>query len=143
MNDGNGPDLLGLQEVETQNLVDLLIEKYIEKTKYKVAYSESPDVRGIDNALIYNSDIFGIQSINSLVIIFDEPKSSRDILYVKLIRHFDKEEFFVFVNHWPSRREGLKESEKFRIKAAETVMDEVNKIIKNNHNCEYNYPWRF
>ncbi len=62
-----------------------LIEKYIKNSKYKIAYSESPDARGIDNALIYNSDKFGIESVNPIKIKFDEPKSSRDILFVQLI----------------------------------------------------------
>ena len=32
MNDGNGPDILGIEEVENQNLLVDLIDKYIEKS---------------------------------------------------------------------------------------------------------------
>ncbi|MCW8849676.1 MAG: hypothetical protein OQJ81_06815 [Melioribacteraceae bacterium] len=134
MNEGNGPDILGIEEVENQALLEDLIDKYIENPKYEIAYSESPDARGIDNALIYNSDKFGIESVNPIKIEFDEPKSSRDILFVQLIIHQTKEVINVFVNHWPSRREGLKESEKFRINAAVTLNNQIQVLKKQDPN---------
>ncbi|MCB0743042.1 MAG: hypothetical protein KDC67_04000 [Ignavibacteriae bacterium] len=134
MNDGNGPDILGVEEVENEALLIDLTENYLENKNYKIAYSESPDARGIDNGLIYNSEVFGIESVNPLSIQFDEPKSSRDILFVQLVAHKNKEVLNVFVNHWPSRREGLKESEKFRINAAETLLKEIDKLKKENPN---------
>ncbi|MCB0748507.1 MAG: endonuclease/exonuclease/phosphatase family protein, partial [Ignavibacteriae bacterium] len=66
MNDGNGPDILGVEEVENEALLIDLTENYLENKNYKIAYSESPDARGIDNGLIYNSEVFGIESVNPL-----------------------------------------------------------------------------
>lgn len=135
MNNGDGPDLLGIEEVENQQLLVDLIDKYLDKKEYKVAYSESPDARGIDNALIYNSSKFGVESINPIKIDFDQPKSSRDILFVRLVEHSSKEIFNVFVNHWPSRREGLKKSEKFRINAAVSLSKSIEEIKQKNPNA--------
>lgn len=134
MNNGNGPDLLGIEEVENQKLLSNLIDEYVKKDKYQLAYSESPDARGIDNALIYNSQKFGVEAISPIKIEFDSPKSSRDILYVKLVVHSTKEILNVFVNHWPSRREGLKKSEKFRINAAESLVKFITKIKATEEN---------
>lgn len=134
MNNGNGPDILGIEEVENQQLLTDLIDKYLDRKDYKVAYSESPDARGIDNALIYNSSKFGVESVNPIKIKFDKPKSSRDILFVQLVEHSSKEIINVFVNHWPSRREGLKKSEKFRINAAVSLVKAIDELKQNNAN---------
>lgn len=128
MNKGNGPDVLGVEEVEHKSLLQKMINNFIKGGKYKIAYSESPDKRGIDNGLIYNTLKFDLIRAKPLKINFDEPKSSRDILHVELKYRKDNEVLHVFVNHWPSRREGLKTSEKFRINAAESLLEEVNKL---------------
>ncbi len=134
MNNGNGPDILGVEEVENQNVLEILVDKYLDKSKYKIAYSESPDTRGIDNALIYNSSKFEVKNISSIKIKFEEKKSSRDILHVQLNLNSTNEQFHVFVNHWPSRREGLKETEKFRINAAESLMKFLDDLKINSEN---------
>ena len=48
MNDGNGPDILGIEEVENEELLKNLIHNYLKNDFFKIAYSESPDERGID-----------------------------------------------------------------------------------------------
>ncbi len=63
MNDGNGPDILGTCEVEHESLLKSLIAKTKLKKNYKIAYAESPDERGIDNGLIFNSDKFSLINI--------------------------------------------------------------------------------
>ncbi len=52
MNSSNGPDLLGVCEVEHQSMLDSLITRYLDDMNYNIAYVESPDKRGIDNGLI-------------------------------------------------------------------------------------------
>ncbi|MBK7106720.1 MAG: endonuclease [Ignavibacteriae bacterium] len=134
MNNGNGPDILGFEEVENKFVMEILVDKYLDNSKYKIAHSESPDGRGIDNALIYNSEKFDLQNSESIKIKFDEKKSSRDILHTTLKLKMTEELIHVFVNHWPSRREGLKETEKFRIDAAETLIEVINEIKVENEN---------
>ncbi|MBK7979668.1 MAG: endonuclease/exonuclease/phosphatase family protein [Ignavibacteriae bacterium] len=135
MNYGNGPDILGIEEVENEELLKSLINNYLKSDYYKTAYSESPDERGIDVGLIYNSRKFQLKKVESVKIKFDEPKSSRDILFVKLNYIITNEIINVFVNHWPSRREGLKESEKFRINAAEALNAKISEILEDDQNA--------
>ena len=52
---------------------------------------------------------------------------TRDILYVHGQLH--NEEVHVFVNHWPSRRDGADETEHKRIKAAETIIKKLNALL--------------
>ena len=48
MNNNNGPDILGVCEVEHESLLKDMISKYLTDINYQIAYVESPDVRGID-----------------------------------------------------------------------------------------------
>ena len=65
MNNNRGPDILGVCEVEHESLLKEMISKYLSNKDYKTAYRESPDFRGIDNGLIFNSDKFKLVSINA------------------------------------------------------------------------------
>ncbi len=47
MNNSNGPDLLGVCEVEHQSMLDSLTTRYLDDMNYKIAYVESPDKRGL------------------------------------------------------------------------------------------------
>ena len=135
MNDGKGPDILGVQEVENEALLRDIVDNYLEKSNYEIAYSESPDARGIDNGILYNTNKFELKSINPISIIFNKPKSSRDILHVQLVEVQSSEIINIFVNHWPSRREGLKETEIFRINAAQTIIKKIEEIRNKDPNC--------
>ncbi|MCB9209821.1 MAG: endonuclease/exonuclease/phosphatase family protein [Ignavibacteriales bacterium] len=128
MNSGNGPDILGLQEVEHGKLIENMLDKITIKKHYKVAHLESPDSRGIDNVLVYNSDLFSLQKSEGLTVILDDNKTTRDILHCEL--NYNEIPINVFVNHWPSRREGLKESEKNRIAAAEVLAKRIKELNK-------------
>ena len=66
MNDGEGPDLLGIQEVEHKHLIDTMLKRHFKNINYKVAYQETLDKRGIDNGLIYNADKFEVLNINPI-----------------------------------------------------------------------------
>ncbi|MEE9431333.1 MAG: hypothetical protein V3V16_09855, partial [Melioribacteraceae bacterium] len=132
---GNGPDILGVQEVEHKELLDELVNKHLGKNKYKVVSFESPDRRGIDNGLIYNHNLFKLNSSDAIAVTLPKNKITRDILYVKLDSRIKNESVHIFVNHWPSRREGLKKSEKNRLAAAKTLVKKVNSILKENSNA--------
>ncbi len=68
MNDDNGPDILGVCEVEHQALLDTMTTKYLSDKYYKTAYLESPDGRGIDNGIIYNSNRFRLLDVKGLTV---------------------------------------------------------------------------
>ena len=131
MNNNDGPDILGVCEVEHQALLDTMINKYLSDKSLAIAYLESPDERGIDNGLLYNKNKFSLLSVNGLHINLDSAGETRLILFVKLL--FDKRDTLnVFVNHWPSRRGGETESEWRRIRAAQTLRKTVDELFSSN-----------
>jgi len=123
----NGPDLLGMSEVEHQSLVDKLIMYYLENKNYGVAYKESPDKRGIDNGLIYDKDKFDLISVEAIHVELPTRYPTRDILKVTL-KTKKGDTLYVFVNHWPSRRGGQARSEKNRFRAAATLKNSVERL---------------
>jgi endonuclease/exonuclease/phosphatase family metal-dependent hydrolase len=134
MNMGRGPDILGVCEVEHQSLLERLIRNFFKDKNFKSAYAESPDERGIDNGLIYNSDKFSLLSVLSDTIKL-EGDSTRLILNVNL-KSTTGDTLIIFVNHWPSRRTGEEESEGKRIRAAEVLKKKINFYSNKNSNAK-------
>ncbi len=129
MHGGAGPDLLGLCEVENKNVVDDLLTE-IGRPDYRVAHVESPDIRGIDCSLIYSANVFAkppAKDIEGHLVHFRFP--TRDIFQVRLTLKGTGEELNVFVNHWPSRRQGQFGSEPSRIAVAERCGQLVDQVL--------------
>ncbi|MBU0476090.1 MAG: endonuclease/exonuclease/phosphatase family protein [Bacteroidetes bacterium] len=133
MNNGNGPDPLGVQEVEHRQLLDTLLARNFKNKNYKIAYVESLDKRGIDNGLIYNADKFEVINIKPIEVELPSKYPTRYILEVKL-KSKSGEEIFVFVNHWPSRGGGEEKSQPNRIKAALVLREEIDLLYQDNNN---------
>ncbi|MDZ7763304.1 MAG: hypothetical protein U5K00_02605 [Melioribacteraceae bacterium] len=55
MNNGKGPDIIGMIEVEHKYLLDSLCNTFFPQRDYDVVGYESPDIRGIDNYFIYDN----------------------------------------------------------------------------------------
>lgn len=130
MHGGAGPDLLGLCEVENKGVVDALIAE-IGNPSYKVAHVESPDIRGIDCSLVYSSSVFKDPPESDIVghlVHFRFP--TRDIFQVRLTVKANDAALNVFVNHWPSRRQGQFESEPHRITVGERCGQLVDQVLK-------------
>ena len=105
----DGAAVIGLAEVENRRVLeDLANHKDIRDRNYQVVHYESPDFRGIDNALFYNPDYFEYISSRALPYEMERPDGSieriREVLLVtgKLMG----EKIHIMVNHWPSRRGG-------------------------------------
>ena len=135
------PAILGLCEVENKTVLkDFVSETSLKNHNYSFVHFDSPDARGIDVAMIYQTKIFKVLSSNKITIDFpksvigDEPYTTRDILHVKGV--FGNEEILhVFVNHFPSRRGGLKESQPKRVYVAQQLKKAVDEIFANNTNA--------
>lgn len=126
------PALFGLTELEnTTVLEDLLKTEKLKKYPYEFIHFDSPDLRGIDVALVYLSDLFKPVHQEKLEIkIWDQYGNriyTRDILMVSGI--LDDEEVHVFVNHWPSRRGGEKVSAHNRKKAAYILQNAIQRLL--------------
>ncbi|MFN7678739.1 MAG: endonuclease/exonuclease/phosphatase family protein [Cyanobacteriota bacterium] len=130
MHGGQGPDLLGLCEVENQDVVERLMEA-IGRPDYRLAHVEAPDIRGIDCSLLYSSHIFNDPAkddIQGHLIYFRFP--TRDIFQVRLTLKTSGSELNVFVNHWPSRSNGEYQSEPHRFTVGERCGQLVDDVLK-------------
>ena len=106
------PAIIGLCEVENRYVLNKLIyETPLKPWKYKFIHHESPDLRGVDVALLYRPDRFKVLCSQPVGIRFpfDTVSQTREILIVKGIL-FGEDTLTLFVNHWPSRRGGNPES---------------------------------
>ena len=131
MNNNNGPDIIGLSEVENQSLLELMVTKHLSDLKYQIVYEESPDKRGIDVGLLFKKDKFTFLSKNADTVDLPDHYPTRSILNANLISK-TKDTLHLFVNHWPSRRGGADASEKNRVAAAQTLKDHVDKLFSTS-----------
>ncbi|MGC1471989.1 MAG: endonuclease/exonuclease/phosphatase family protein [Psychroserpens sp.] len=125
------PVIIGLAEVENKNVLnDLIQSHYLKSFDYGIIHYNSQDERGIDVGMIYDTSVFTVQDSKTYAVYlkneFGNQDYTRDILVVTGMLHSEK--IYCIVNHWPSRREGEKESMPKRVKAAEKVVDIVNSI---------------
>lgn len=120
MNEGNGPDFLGMCEVESEiALADLCKELNKSGKNYKYVFYEGPDERGIDNAFIYKAELAKSVKGHAFMISpeFIGGDKTRNILMADVKLNNGSSIVFL-VNHFPSRREGQSESEYKRIAVA-------------------------
>lgn len=130
----NFPAIIGLCEIENRSVLDALIgQDKLKNANYGIAHTDSPDARGIDCALLYNKNEFKYLNHDVIGIKFpNEPNfKTRDILHVQGILG-SADTLDIFVNHWPSRRGGMKESEKNRVFVAQQLKLAVNKLQEKN-----------
>jgi len=125
-------DIIGLCEVENKNVLNDLNNAFTER-EYKIIHYESPDERGIDNALLYDPKKFEILSSKPIVNKLDGNDKTRDILYVK--GSFKNEKLHIFVNHWPSNYGGKEKSIPKRKATAELIIQEIQKITDLEKNA--------
>jgi predicted extracellular nuclease len=129
MNDGNGPDILGVCEVENQAVLDDMVNRFLSDLEFKTAYLESPDNRGIDNGLIFKKEKFKLLNVQADTVHLADNWPTRLIYGANLLTKENKK-ITVFVNHWPSRGGGGQQvTEPKRIIAAKTLRDAVDRIF--------------
>jgi hypothetical protein len=128
--------VFGMAEVENrQVLEDLVKTPSILADRFQIIQHDSPDERGIDNAMLYDPSQFQPVTIRNIFVDLKvQPEDlTRDILYVKGISKKVKEDtLHIFVNHWPSRSEGQEASEPKRIRAAEVLKAVTDSIFAKN-----------
>ena len=132
------PSIVGLSEVENRNVIeDLLNNKHLLNKNYDIVHYDSPDERGIDVGLIYNKDVFKVNSTKSHeLIIYDNKSSKRNYTRDQLVVSglLDNELIHIIVNHWPSRSGGEERSRAGRMAAAELnkkIIDSLQNKYKN------------
>lgn len=123
MFDGDGPDILGICEIENKNIANELITA-LNRSDLVLAHVDSPDIRGIDCSLIYSEDKFELEGI-PIEHLVHLRYPTRDIFEVRLKVKANDSELIVLINHWPSRSRGRRETEPYRI----TVASHCGKIV--------------
>lgn len=128
------PAIAGLVEIENKEVLEDLVSKSeFSKKQYGVLCTTGLDERSIDVGLIYDKEIFTLitsEEINATNPTLGDYKT-RNVLFVTL-KTKTGETLYVFVNHWPSRRDGEKESEPKRIYAAQQVRNKIDELQKKD-----------
>lgn len=124
------PILIGLCEIENERVLnDLFHHTQLRMHGYQFVHKDSPDLRGVDVALAYLPEKFKVFNTQFLKVEIVGDKPTRDILLASGILP-NKDTLHVFVNHWPSRYGGELESEHKRIKAAQTLRQATDSLMR-------------
>jgi len=123
------PDLVALVEVENDNvLFDLTHRSLLRGAGYEYLMTQSPDVRGIDVALLYQPMTFRPICYDYLDIIpLAGMRPTRDILYVQGAT-LKGDTLHVFVVHAPSRYGGDKQTHPNRRLIAERLIGAIRQL---------------
>lgn len=128
---GSTPLVFGMAEIENRKVVeDLIKTDLLAHRNFQIVHYNSEDRRGMDCAFVYDAEFIRLEIENKLLIeVEDEPYfRTRDIIYAKA-KLADQHIVHFFVNHWPSRREGISESESRRKFAAATLRRKIDEIL--------------
>ena len=133
-----GPAILGVSEIENRTVLqDLISHPALKSSNYRIVHYDSPDLRGIDVALLYQPRFFRVtSSVNRELRIFDEKNErvyTRDQLVVSGL--FDGERITFIVNHWPSRSSGELVTRPRRIEAATLTRQIADSLLKDDKNA--------
>lgn len=128
MNNNNGPDLLGVCEVENKAVLERLVAGLTGLGRdYGLVHHDMSDQRGIDVAFIYDKAKFVFEQSFYYTVLRRNP--TRDLFQVNFITTKGKP-LIVIGNHWPARSAGVYESEPYRIIAAETLSYWLQRITE-------------
>lgn len=127
MNQGEGPDILGLEEIENEDVLRDLVDRLTVKS-YGIVHVDSPDPRGIDTAMLFNRKRFALLETHAHKVPLKWGET-RDILH-GILEDRDGENLHVLVNHWPSRGGGTAESEQRRVIAARALARAIERVYQ-------------
>ena len=126
-------DILGLCEIENLRVLNDLNIAYKERD-YSIIHYDSPDNRGIDNALFYDKNIFSIISSRAIANRLKNGIKTRDILYVE--GEYQNKILHLFINHWPSNYGGKEKAIPKRTSTAELIIKEIELLTKTDEFAE-------
>jgi hypothetical protein len=132
LGDPDGPELLGMAEVENSRVLKDLTDVKILAGAYGFVHYESCDNRGIDVALLYKKAFFKPlwHKLYSPKEMEGVKSGLRELLLVKGV--LNKDTTYVLVNHWTSRRAGVEKSERKRIIMGMLVRELCDSLFKTD-----------
>ena len=119
----NGPDILGVCEVENENVLKKFrdsLQQTLDRG-YEIIHADTQDERGIDVAFLYDKDKFAVDPQKVFFHVIVKRYATRDIVQGNFRSKISNTEFVLVGNHWPSRSGGQLESEPYRMMAGETL----------------------
>lgn len=124
------PAIVGLCEVEQASVLFRLTRNtYLRSVNYRFYHRDSPDPRGIDVAVLYDT-----AQLTALGCRWIRPQTpdgtpwlSREILYARF-RLPNGDTLHLFQNHWPSKYSGVEVSDPKREAALNALMQRVDSI---------------
>lgn len=127
---GGLPDIVGLCEVENQRCMrDLTRYSALREAGYRYIITDSPDLRGIDVALLYQRGSFKpLQSEAIRIAPLEGHRPTRDILHIAG-QIITGDTLDIFLCHMPSRSGGKALSEPYRLHTARTLRHKADSII--------------
>lgn len=129
------PVVIGLCEVENAYVVRQLVDSTaLRYANYSFVHKDSPDQRGVDVAMLYDSKRFRLLEQHFYRVRLED-RPTRDILYAKGVLTGTQDTLHLFVNHWPSRYGGELESEPKRVKAAKVLRGVTDSLFAVNPNA--------
>ena len=129
---GGWPDLVALCEVENRIVLRQLTEQTpLVRLGYDIVHYDSPDLRGIDVALLYRKERFRVLSSRAVGVSLLDSSATRDILYVCGIPLPGEEvadTLHLFVNHWPSKQSDDSDLSPRRMAAAYALREAIDSV---------------
>lgn len=124
MNNGQGPDILGVCEVENDFVLQQLttrLNEQINNRNYAVVHVDATqDQRGIDTAFIFDSAKYTVDPHAIFSHFVMRRTGTRDITQATFTTQAGND-LVALCNHWPSRSGGAYESRGYRMTAGETL----------------------
>ena len=116
------PSIVCLNEVEDANCLATLCRK-MPHYPYRFIHFDSPDKRGIDVAILYDSTLFQLHNAHHFRVPLPEA-TTRDILYAQL------NDLHILACHLPSQLGGAKATQHKREIARQTITQIVDSILR-------------
>ena len=134
---GKSAAIIGICEIENSAILDdLLNTSYFKNQPYDYIHQESPDWRGIDVALIYNTTLFSPSDYKSYELKAWNDKGYRVRTRNQLLvsGYLDNELIHLIINHWPSQRSGKDKTSYLRNLSAKLTLSILVEIERENRN---------
>ncbi|MCR4602958.1 MAG: endonuclease/exonuclease/phosphatase family protein [Prevotella sp.] len=127
------PDLVALIEIENDTVLrDLTRRSLLRNAGYQYLMTNSPDVRGLDVALLYQPVCFRPICYDYLEVPpMKNMRPTRDILYVEG-ENVRGDTLHLFVVHAPSRYNGELETRPFRQQAMNVILAALDSLVGKN-----------
>ena len=129
MNGGNGPDILGLCEIENEYVLEKLVQGLSSLNRdYKIAHANTGDGRGIDVAFVYDNSKFNLgETFQHWVV---KRSATRELFQANMKVRENNSDLVLIGNHWPARSAGTYMSEPYRMLAGETLSYWMSRILE-------------